>query len=40
MARRAAPIERWKEGLARLDGADVTAQPAGVDDGLDGAGTV
>ncbi len=40
MARRAAPIERWMECLARLDGVDVPALPAGVDDGLDGAGTV
>ena len=40
MARRAAPIERWMEGLARLDGADVPSLPAGVDDGLDGQGTV
>ena len=30
----------WMESLARLDGVDVPASPTGVDDGLDGAGTV
>jgi hypothetical protein len=31
---RAAPLAGWMEGLARLDGIDVPAMPAGVDDGL------
>ena len=40
MARRAAPIEHWMECLARLDGVEIPALPAGIDDGLDDAGTV
>ena len=34
MAQRAAPLQGWMQGLARLDGADVPEPPAGIDDGL------
>jgi hypothetical protein len=34
MAQRAAPLQGWMQGLARLDGADVPELPAGIDDGL------
>jgi hypothetical protein len=36
LARRAAPIAAWMEGLERLDGVDLPPLPDGVDDGLDG----
>jgi hypothetical protein len=36
MARRAAPLEDWMKGLARLDAADVPTLPDGIDDGLTG----
>ena len=38
MARRAAPIAHWMEGLDRLGGVDLPRLPEGVDDGLDGHG--